>query len=85
MTLEKMYMNKYSRILGRRIKSQREKQLLSAEIVAIKLDVKTRDYLAWEGGIETPQERQLIKLSHILRSHVRELLSGIPLEYLNYD
>jgi len=77
-----MYMNKYSRILGRRIKSQREKQLLSPETVATKLDVQVSDYLNWESGKAKPQERQLIKLSYILRSHVSQFKTGLVLDGL---
>lgn len=78
-------MKKYRRILGRRIKHQREKQLLSVEIVATKMDMLVDDYLDWESGTETPQERQLAKLSCILRSHITEIKAGIPLECFTRD
>lgn len=75
-----MYMKKYSRILGRRIKSQREKQLLTATQVASKINVDVETYLKWENGEELPPHRQLNRLSTILRSHTDRLSAGLLLQ-----
>lgn len=75
-----MSINKRIRVLGRRIKALREKQLLSKEVVASKLNVSLDEYEQWEQGNIRPAYRDLIELTYILRSHKKELLGGLELE-----
>ncbi|MGO3445633.1 MAG: helix-turn-helix domain-containing protein [Pseudoalteromonas distincta] len=75
-----MSINKRTRILGRRIKTLREKQLLSKEVVASKLNISLDEYEQWEQGDIRPTYRDLVKLTYILRSHRKELLAGLELE-----
>lgn len=72
--------NKLLKTLGRRLKTRREQQLLSPEIVASKLKIPTNSYLEWEDGKVKPPIKKLNEVSHILRSHTDTLTFGLELE-----
>jgi len=67
-----------SKDLGKRLEELRKKNNLDAAALAGKLSVRRKDVENWEQGDDSPDGEQLIKLSHIYKMPIDEIL-------LNFD